>query len=158
MARAASAGSAPISPSNWPLRAGAVEPPTGHSTSAAPLARTLGASSVSTLGATVLISMNSLPLTSPDSSPFGPLYTASIAAPSVSMVMTASLARGDGGRRGGDLGAGVGQRLGLFRRAIPDGHLVADFHQPRGDVAAHGAETGYSDMHDVLPRCFCRRR
>src|SRR5674476_1043389 len=58
----------------------------------APLARTLGASSVSTLGATVLISMNSLPLTSPDSSPDGPLYTASIAAPSVSMVMTASLA------------------------------------------------------------------
>ena len=73
LARAASAGSAPISPSNWPLRAGAVEPPTGHSTSAAPLARTLGARSVSTLGATVLISMNSLPLTSPDNSPFGPL-------------------------------------------------------------------------------------
>src|SRR5450759_4337005 len=53
----------------------------------------------------------------------------------------------DAGHKSGDLAAGVRQRLGLFRRAIPDGHLVADFHQPRGDVAAHGAETGYSDMH-----------
>ena len=48
------------------------EPPTGHSTKVAPLARTCGASVVSTLGGTVLISMNSLPFTSPDNSPDGP--------------------------------------------------------------------------------------
>src|SRR5690348_7752137 len=42
--------------------------------------------------------MNSVPLTSPDRSPFGPLYIASIAAPSVRIVITAShlLARSAG--------------------------------------------------------------
>jgi len=51
------------------------------------------------------------------------------------------------GRRSGNLGAGFGQRLGFARRAIPDGNLVADFHEPRGDVDAHGAQPGYSDFH-----------
>ena len=40
---------------------------------AAPLARTFSASATGTDGGTVLISMNSLPFTSPDKSPDGPL-------------------------------------------------------------------------------------
>ena len=71
-ARAASADSAPINPINLPCRAGLVEPPTGHSTIAASLARTLAASASSVCGRTVLISMNNLPCTSPASSPDAP--------------------------------------------------------------------------------------
>ena len=59
-------GSPPMSPSSLPCRAGVVEPPTGHSTKTAPLAVTFGASAVSTFGGTVLISMNSLPVTPAD--------------------------------------------------------------------------------------------
>ena len=54
------------------VRAGVVEPPTGHSTKAAPLARTFGASSLGTFGGTVLISMKSLPLVLPASRPWAP--------------------------------------------------------------------------------------
>ena len=57
---------------SWPCRAGPVVPPTGHSTKAAPLARTLAASATSVAGCTVLMSMNSLPTTTPLSSPDGP--------------------------------------------------------------------------------------
>ena len=72
-ARAASAGSAPISPISLPWRAGPVEPPTGHSTKTAPFARTFAASATSVCGCTVLISMKSLPRTSGASSPDAPL-------------------------------------------------------------------------------------
>ena len=58
------------------------------------------------------------------------------------------------GRRGRDLGPGFSQRLGLFRRTIPDGDVVADFHEPRRQVAAHGAETGNSDFHSSSPSAF----
>ena len=53
-------------------RAGPVVPPTGHSTKAAPLRRTFSASASSVAGCTVLISMKSLPCTSPARSPSGP--------------------------------------------------------------------------------------
>src|SRR5215831_2303911 len=91
-ARTASAGSAPMRPMSLPWRAGPVEPPTGHSTKAAPAARTFAASAVSTWGGTVLISTNNLSLTSPARSPLGPPYTASMAAASVRIVMTLSTA------------------------------------------------------------------
>jgi hypothetical protein len=54
------------------------------------LAATLGASARSVAEGTVLISMNSLPATLPESRPSLPLYTASIAALSVSIVITVS--------------------------------------------------------------------
>ena len=44
-------------------------PPTGHSTKAAPFARTFSASFGATSGGTVLISMNTLPFTSADRRP-----------------------------------------------------------------------------------------
>src|SRR6266481_6703663 len=92
IARAASAGSAPMRPLSLPWRAGPVVPPTGHSTKAAPFARTRSASSIPTWGGTVLISTNSLSLMSPARSPVGPPYTASMAAASVRIVMTVSAA------------------------------------------------------------------
>ena len=49
--------------------------------------------------------------------------------------MTASLAAATAAGDGGNLGAGIGQRLGFCRRAIPHRDLMADFHQPRGDGA-----------------------
>ena len=40
---------------------------------------------------------------------------------------------------------------GRFRRgAIPDGHLVPDFHQAGRNGTAHGAETGDTDPHTLL--------
>ncbi len=50
-------------------------PSTGDSISRAPFASTIGASSRPVIGCSVLISMNSLPLTSASSSPFGPVKT-----------------------------------------------------------------------------------
>ena len=48
------------------------------------------------------------------------------------------------------LGAGIGERLGLFGRAIPHGQRVADLHQPRADVRAHVADAGDADVHSTL--------
>ena len=53
-------------------RAGTTEPPTGHSTTAAPFSRTARDSALAASERTVLISMNSLPLTSAFRRPSAP--------------------------------------------------------------------------------------
>ena len=157
-ARSASAGSAPIRPSNCPLRAGAVEPPTGHSTTAAPLARTFGAKSGLDLGRHRAHLDEQLALD---------VARQQAVRAGVDLVDRLAVGEdgddrfaggGDRGRRADHLGAGLAQGLGLVRRAIPHRDLMADLDQTRGDGGAHGAETGYSDFHAFSPYGCWRQR
>ena len=69
----------------------------------------------------------------------------------VRMVTMASTGLGKLGRRLGDLGAGVGERLELVRRAVPDGDLVPDLDQARGNRRPHATDTSNADAHRLSP-------
>ena len=150
-ARATSAASPPTRPMSLPARAGPVVPPTGHSTNAAPLARTSCASAISVSGCTVLISMTSLPSrfseSSPDRAAINGVERLGVGQDGDDRLD----ARRELGRRRGRGGARIGQRLRLVRRAVPDGQLVADLHEALRHGGAHAAEPGNSDAHGSAP-------
>ena len=102
---------------------------------------------VSTFGGTVLISMNSLPFTSPDKQTVRPVVDGVDRRGVGEHGDDGFAALGKLGRRRRHFGAGIGQRLGFVRRAIPHRDLMADFHQPRRNRRAHGAETCNTNLH-----------
>ena len=126
-------------------------PSTGDLMSRAPLASTSGASSRPVIGCSVLISMNSLPLTSPAEKTVRPVEDAPHA-----------VILGDDGNHdlglGGDL-AGIGgdpQSVGRQRAVdvgvvIPAHDVEALLTQALRYRRAHPAQSDNSDIHDVLP-------
>ncbi len=64
--------------------------------------------------------------------------------------MTASLAAATAAGLSATLAPASASGLHFRRRAIPDGHLVPDFHEPGRNGAAHGTQSRDSDLHTVL--------
>ncbi len=133
-------------------------PSTGKSISRAPAASTTGASSRPVIGCSVLMSMNSLPRTSPDRNPSLPRKMFRTPLSSVMIEITVVGGIGDRARMRRDRHAVVGGGLHRDRVAVPADHLEAVAGEPRLDGAAHAAESDEADLHRsayVRPVAFC---
>ena len=124
-----------------------VEPPTGHSTSAAPLALHLGRQLKLDLGRHRAHFDQQLAFDVARQQAIRPIIDR-VDRRAVGENGERDVDRaGEFGRGLGDGRAGVGQRLALVRTAIPNRDLMADLDQPRRDIGAHRAKARYSDMH-----------